>query len=133
DVTVTADDLLNLAATPGEVTSDGLRNDVSVGIQYIASWLGGNAAAAIFNLMEDAATAEISRAQLWQWITNKAKLDDGTVATRELYERIRDEELGKIGGRSQGRMKDAVELLDSLVLNREFSEFLTLPAYRLFE
>jgi len=83
--------------------------------------------------MEDAATAEISRAELWQWITNKAKLDDGTVASRELYERIRDEELSKIGGRDQGRMREAVELLDSLVLNREFSEFLTLPAYRLFE
>jgi malate synthase len=102
-------------------------------LQYLNSWLLGNGAVAIFNLMEDAATAEISRAQLWQWITNRAKLEDGRVATGELYKQIRDEELQKIGGAEQGRMGEAIQLVDSLVLAREFSEFLTLPAYQLLE
>jgi len=133
EVKVAGKHLLDTHVPGGTITEAGFRNDISVALQYLNSWLSGNGAVAIFNLMEDAATAEISRAQLWQWITNKAKLDDGTVATRELYEKIRDEELAKIGGRDQGRMREAVELLDSLVLNREFSEFLTLPAYRLFE
>jgi malate synthase len=133
EVSVAGAQLVDTHVPGGTITEGGFRNNISVALQYLASWLSGNGAVAIFNLMEDAATAEISRAQLWQWITNKAKLDDGTVATRALYERIRDEELEKLGGRAQGRMHDAVELLDSLVLNPGFSEFLTLPAYRLFE
>jgi malate synthase len=133
EVKVAGSQLVDTHVPGGTITEGGFRNNISVALQYLNSWLSGNGAVAIFNLMEDAATAEISRAELWQWITNKAKLDDGTVASRELYERIRDEELSKIGGRDQGRMREAVELLDSLVLNREFSEFLTLPAYRLFE
>ena len=133
EVKVVGTQLVDTHVPGGTITEGGFRNNISVALQYLNSWLSGNGAVAIFNLMEDAATAEISRAQLWQWITNKAKLEDGTVASRELYQRIRDEELEKIGGRKQGRMPEAVELLDSLVLNREFSEFLTLPAYRLFE
>ena len=133
DVKVAGAQLVDTHVPGGTITEGGFRNNVSVALQYLNSWLSGNGAVAIFNLMEDAATAEISRAQLWQWITNRAKLEDGTVASRELYQKIRDEELEKIGGRTQGRMREAVELLDSLVLNREFSEFLTLPAYRLFE
>jgi malate synthase len=133
EVEVRGAQLVDTRVPGGTITEGGFRNNVTVALQYLNSWLAGNGAVAIFNLMEDAATAEISRGQLWQWITNKAKLEDGTVASRELYERIRDEELEKLGGRDQGRMRDAVELLDSLVLNREFSEFLTLPAYRLFE
>ena len=82
--------LLDVAATPGEITEDGLRNDISVGIQYIAAWLGGNGAVAIFNLMEDAATSEISRAQVWQW------LEHGRFS-REDVERITDEEMAKLG------------------------------------
>jgi malate synthase len=133
EVSVAGSQLVDTHVPGGTITEGGFRNNVTVALQYLNSWLSGNGAVAIFNLMEDAATAEISRAQLWQWITNKARLDDGAVATRELYEQIRDEELEKLGGRDQGRMRDAVELLDSLVLNREFSEFLTLPAYRIFE
>jgi malate synthase len=133
EVKVAGSQLVDTHVPGGTITEAGFRNNISVALQYLNSWLSGNGAVAIFNLMEDAATAEISRAQLWQWITNRAKLDDGTVASRELYERIRDEELSKLGGRDQGRMREAVELLDSLVLSKEFSEFLTLPAYRLFE
>jgi malate synthase len=133
EVAVASSQLVDTHVPGGTITEGGFRNNVTVALQYLNSWLSGNGAVAIFNLMEDAATAEISRAQLWQWITNKARFDDGAVATAELYQRVRDEELEKLGGRDQGRMHDAVELLDSLVLNREFSEFLTLPAYRLFE
>jgi malate synthase len=133
DVKVAGSQLVDTHLPKATITEAGFRNNINVALQYLNSWLLGNGAVAIFNLMEDAATAEISRAQLWQWITNKAKLDNGTVATRELYGKMRDEELEKIGGREQGRMREAVDLLDSLVLNREFSEFLTIPAYRLFE
>ncbi|HVC85355.1 MAG TPA: malate synthase A, partial [Solirubrobacteraceae bacterium] len=96
DVQVSAQDLLAVSKTPGVTTEAGLRNDISVGIQYLATWLGGNGAVAIFNLMEDAATAEISRSQVWQWIHNDIALDDGQVVTRELVERLIDEELTKI-------------------------------------
>ncbi len=102
---------------------------MNVTLQYLNSWLLGNGAAAIFNLMEDAATAEISRAQLWQWIDRKATLADGRTVTKDLYRQVRDEELVKIGGVATGRMKEAVEILDALVLDDSFAEFLTLPAY----
>ena len=84
DVSVTAADLLAVAKTPGVITEAGLRNNVSVGLQYLAAWLGGNGAVAIFNLMEDAATAEISRSQVWQWLHNDVTLDDGPQVTRDL-------------------------------------------------
>src|SRR6202522_1773723 len=96
DVHVTAEDLLAVSKTPGVITEAGLRNDISVALQYLANWLGGNGAVAIFNLMEDAATAEISRSQIWQWIHNDVSLDDGTLVTRDLVERLIDEELTKI-------------------------------------
>jgi len=102
-------------------------------LQYLNSWLLGNGAAAIHNLMEDAATAEISRAQLWQWVRNSARLADGRTASAELYQRVRDEEVAKLGGPQQGRLRDATEILDGLVLSQDFSEFLTLPAYRLLD
>ena len=133
EVRVEGRQLVDTHVPGGTITEAGFRNNINVALQYLNSWLSGNGAVAIFNLMEDAATAEISRGQLWQWITNRATLADGTVASRELYERIREEELKTIGGRGQGRMTEAVELLDSLVLSPTFSEFLTLPAYRLFE
>ena len=118
DVVPDAAALLNVAATPGEITEDGLRNDISVGIQYIAAWLGGNGAVAIFNLMEDAATSEISRAQVWQW------LEHGRFS-REDVERITDEELAKLGdGYGEAR-----ELFDRVATGDEFIEFLTMPAY----
>jgi malate synthase len=133
EVNVAGSQLVDTHVPGGTITEAGFRNNVNVALQYLNSWLSGNGAVAIFNLMEDAATAEISRAQLWQWITNKATLDDGTVASAQLYQKIREEELLNIGGRDHGRMPDAIALLDSLVLNPEFMEFLTLPAYRLFE
>src|SRR5215470_13520548 len=96
DVQVTAAQLLDIASTPGEVTEAGLRSNISVGLQYLASWLAGHGAVAIFNLMEDAATAEISRSQVWQWIHNDIALAEGQQITGELVEKIIDEELAKI-------------------------------------
>jgi malate synthase len=129
DVQVGADQLTELAVPDGKITEDGLRGNVSVALQYINSWLLGTGAAAINNLMEDAATAEISRAQLWQWIRNGDTTEDGEAITRERYARIRDEELSKLGGASAGRYGDAAEILDGLVLSDEFIPFLTIPAY----
>ena len=88
--------LLAVSQTPGEITEAGLRNNVSVGLQYLANWLAGNGAVAIFNLMEDAATAEISRSQIWQWLHNDIALAEGPTVTRELVEQIIAEELGNI-------------------------------------
>src|SRR5438552_8029898 len=96
DVHVTAQDLLAVSKTPGTITEAGLRNNISVALQYLASWLGGNGAVGIFNLMEDAATAEIARSQVWQWIHNDVHLAEGPKVTPELVERIIDEELDKI-------------------------------------
>ena len=98
-------------------------------LQYINSWLMENGAAAIYNLMEDAATAEISRAQLWQWIRHGATLDDGRPVTRALYQKTRDEQLAKLTASDPARYKEAAEILDAMVLTDAFPEFLTLPAY----
>src|SRR5205823_5972244 len=129
DVQVTAADLLNVQATPGRITEQGLRNDISVGIQYLASWLAGSGAVAIFNLMEDAATAEIARSQVWQWLHNDVALDDtGATVTRELVERIADEEIGKLGG-DPGDYAQARALFLEVAVADDFVDFLTLPAY----
>ena len=96
EVSVSAADLLSVAKTPGTITEAGLRNDISVGIQYLASWLGGNGAVGIFNLMEDAATSEIARSQVWQWLHNDILLEDGPKVTRERVEAMIDEELTNI-------------------------------------
>ena len=130
EVHVEARELQDTRVPGGSITENGVRNNISVGVQYLASWLSGNGAAAIFNLMEDAATAEISRAQLWQWVQNGAKLADGRKIDRSLYEKFRDEEIGKLQGVSQ--VQPARKILDQLVLG-EFVEFLTLPAYELLE
>jgi malate synthase len=130
EVSVTAEQLQDTRIPGSSVTEAGFRNNVDVALQYLNSWLSGNGAAAIHNLMEDAATAEISRAQLWQWVRNGAGLSDGRTASRELYQQVRDEELRKLGGREQGRLREAAEILDDLVTSGEFVEFLTLPAYR---
>ena len=133
DVQVTEADLLAFQVPGGTITEEGIRNNVSVALQYINSWLQGVGAAAIFNLMEDAATAEISRAQLWQWLHHGARTAGGGQFTAERYERIRDEELAKLGGRETQRYADAAEILDSLVLSESFTEFLTVPAYARLE
>jgi malate synthase len=129
DVQVTARDLLDVRVPGGEITEAGFRNDVSVGLQYLDSWLQGQGAAAIFNLMEDTATAEIARAQLWQWCHHHASLADGRPVTADLYRQVRDEEVERLGGRGRGRLAEAVEILDRLVLDDQFTEFLTFIAY----
>lgn len=131
DVAVQSTDLINIKASGGRISEAGLRMNVSVALQYINAWLNGNGAAAINNLMEDAATAEISRSQIWQWIRHAAELDDGRPVTRVLYTQIRDEELAKLGGSTVERYEESAELLDGLILNDAFVEFLTIPAYDL--
>jgi malate synthase len=134
EVSVTARDLLAVDKTPGGVTEAGLRNNISVALQYLATWLGGNGAVAIFNLMEDAATAEISRSQIWQWVHNDVILDDGPLVTKDVVERMIDEELAKIrelagDGFDAARYGQAVALFTEVALADSFAEFLTLPAY----
>ena len=129
EATIVGQDLVDLRIPDGQVTLGGVRNDVSVVLQYLNAWLQGNGAVAIYNLMEDVATAEISRAQLWQWVHNGAMLNDGRAVDLALYEAIRDEELERLGGRAAERFADAVELLDGLVASKTFVEFLTLGAY----
>jgi malate synthase len=129
EVSVTAEMLLDTRVPGATVTEAGVRGNVNVGLQYLNSWLSGNGAAAIFNLMEDVATAEISRSQLWQWIHNDARLSDGRPVTRELYETVRGEEIARLGGPATGRLGEAAEILDGLVASDEFPEFLTLSAY----
>jgi malate synthase len=135
DVSVDAAQLLNVAATGGSVTAAGLRNNVSVALQYLEAWLRGNGAAAINNLMEDAATAEISRSQVWQWIHNGVRLSDGTAVTGELVGRIEDEELAKIrealGDQAWAgsRFDDARKLFERVAIGDEFPDFLTSVAY----
>jgi len=134
DVSVTAAQLLDVASTPGSITEAGLRNNVSVGLQYLASWLAGTGAVAIFNLMEDAATAEISRSQVWQWLHNDVRLAEGPQITRELVEQIVDEELAKIAetlgdAYSAEQFAEAAALFKEVALADQYTEFLTLPAY----
>jgi malate synthase len=139
EVAVTADELLDTKSTPGGITEAGLRNNISVALQYLESWLGGNGAVAIFNLMEDAATAEISRSQIWQWIRNQVVLDTGDVVTAELVHRIEDEELAKIKEAvgeeryASGRYDDARRLFEQVALADDYVDFLTLPAYELID
>jgi malate synthase len=134
EVSVSAADLLAVDKTPGEVTEAGVRNNISVGLQYLATWLGGNGAVAIFNLMEDAATAEIARSQVWQWLHNDVTLSDGPKITAELVERYVGEELEKIrsglgDGYDEKRFAQAVTLFKEVALADDYAEFLTLPAY----
>ncbi|HEV8581036.1 MAG TPA: malate synthase A [Thermoanaerobaculia bacterium] len=129
DVNVTAAQMLDFQIEGGRISEDGVRSNISIALQYIDSWLQGQGAAGIRNLMEDAATAEISRSQLWQWIWHGARLDDGRPITPELYRQLRDEELAALGGADQGRLREAAEILDRLVLSREFVPFLTIEAY----
>jgi len=128
DVNVSASDLLNIKATPGGVTEAGLRNNISVAIQYLEKWLKGTGAVAIFNLMEDAATAEISRSQIWQWIHNKITLEDGTLITPELVTTLANEEVEKLGGEPSNYLI-ARDTFISVAVNDEYLDFLTLPAY----
>jgi malate synthase len=136
DVHVTADQLLDVASTPGDVTEEGLRSNISVGIQYLESWLRGSGAVGINNLMEDAATAEISRSQVWQWLHNDVELSNGHRVTRELVERLVDEEMNAIRERvgedafEAGRWSDARATFMESAVADEYADFLTLPAYQ---
>ncbi len=133
DVQVTGEDLRNIHVPGGTVTERGLRLNVDVSLQYLNAWLQGNGAAAIYNLMEDTATAEISRSQIWQWIEHSVRMDDGRPITRELYQAIRDQELARLGGPEHQRYGDAAAILDRLVLDDDFVEFLTYIAYEYLE
>jgi malate synthase len=127
DVQMTDKDLVNIQVPGGQITEAGVRLNVNVALQYLNAWLDGNGAAAIYNLMEDTATAEISRAQLWQWLYHEAKLGDGRTFTKDMYRQIRAEELATLGDSAYYR--EAAEILDELVLNETFIEFLTFVAY----
>jgi malate synthase len=133
EVAVTARQLRDVRVEGGRVTEAGVRLNVSVALQYLDAWLGGNGAAAINNLMEDAATAEISRSQLWQWRVTGVPLDDGRPLTVERYRAIRDEELARLGGAGagSGHLAEATGTLDALVLADEFEPFLTPRVYAL--
>lgn len=131
-VLVTADDLLKVPV--GTITADGLKINVDVGLQYLEAWLGGNGCVPIYNLMEDAATAEISRTQIWQWVRHKAKLEDGRTVTPKLVAQTLDEvqhELSeRLGERyHNGHFKLAAELFLEMMTGEDFPEFLTLLAY----
>jgi malate synthase len=135
DVTYSAKDLLDFRPE-APITEAGVRNNIQVGIQYIGSWLAGNGCVPIFNLMEDAATAEISRSQIWQWIRSpKGVLDDGRKVTKELVTQLTADELAKtpsIVGKeayANGKYEVAAKMFEQLSKSDEYVEFLTLPAY----
>ncbi|MGH8974627.1 MAG: malate synthase A [Acidimicrobiia bacterium] len=131
DVSVTAADLLDLAVPGGEITEAGLRNDVAVGLRYLASWLSGTGAAGIYNLMEDVATAEIARSQVWQWCTHGAHLADGPRVDADLVRSLEKEELDSLReeGAAAARADMAHALFEDVALGSGFVEFLTFPAY----
>ncbi len=136
DVTPDAAGLLAVSETPGAITEKGVRTNIEVGIRYVESWLRGNGAAAIHNLMEDAATAEISRSQIWQWINagSTVRLADGTerTVTREWVQELMDQEFAAIERSAGDRFEDALTVFSGSALAEEFPDFLTLPAYRQF-
>jgi len=125
DVRASAAQILNAHATPGAMTEEGLRNNISVAVQYLSSWLRGGGAVAINNMMEDAATAEICRTQVWQWLNNDVMLSNGRPVTRRVVSSMLNEELRTLGGDyAAGR-----DLFEEVTLTDEFVDFLTLPAY----
>jgi malate synthase len=130
EVSVTAAQLLDVRVPGATITENGLRVNVSVGIQYIESWLRGVGAAAINNLMEDVATAEISRSQVWQWVRHSSRLAEGPVADGDLVREIANEEMSKLSG---GRFEDARKIFEQVALAEEFQPFLTLVAQKLLD
>ena len=144
DVNITANDLLKLPVKTaggriGIITEKGIRTNINVGILYIEAWLQGNGCVPLYNLMEDAATAEISRAQIWQWLKHKAKTVDGKEITKEYFNKLLEEELGQIKSTvgetnyNKGKFKEASNIFHTMSTSKEFEEFLTLPAYKLIK
>lgn len=129
DKIFTENDLSTIVVDGGKVTEEGVRVNVSIGLQYLNSWFRGHGAAAINNLMEDAATAEISRAQLWQWLHHGTKLDDGRTLTEALFKTVLSEEVEKLGGRENESYFSAAEIVEKLVVSNDFETFLTIPGY----
>jgi malate synthase len=135
DVTASAPALLD--APSGTRTENGLRHNIRVGIQYVEAWLGGQGAVPIYNLMEDAATAEISRTQIWQWLEHRATLDDGRVVTADLVQKLVAEEFDRVRDEvgsprfNAGRFEDARALFVQVATSPELVDFLTLPAYEI--
>ncbi len=134
DVEVTAEELIT--PSDGDITEDGVRLNLKVGIQYLEAWLGGNGCVPLYNLMEDAATAEISRAQVWQWLHHNATLADGRPLTVELFGQLLEEEMDAIRAEvgddrfNSGKFQIAMELFDQMIREDDFADFLTLPAYQ---
>lgn len=133
DVNVTAKELLDFASTPGAITEAGVRTNVAVGLRYLYSWLGGNGAAGIYGLMEDAATAEISRSQIWQWLRYQCELDDGRKVTQHLVEELFADEYGKfleeVGGAGKERAEQSARIFKEVCMQGDFPTFLTVPVY----
>jgi malate synthase len=134
EVTAGRDDLLRIHE--GTRTEEGMRNNIRVGVQYTEAWLRGNGAVPLYNLMEDAATAEISRTQVWQWVKYGAQLEDGRQVTRELFEQLLDDEMAKLRtalgeAYDKGRFAEAIGIFKQLIVADRLEPFLTLPAYRL--
>jgi malate synthase len=132
DVKITAAQLIEVPK--GTITEEGLRLNLRVGIQYVAAWLAGNGCVPLYNLMEDAATAEISRAQIWQWLKWGAKTDQGVVINSALFNKIVPEELARIEKEvgpafAKGKYREAAEMFSKMSMSSEFDDFLTLPAY----
>jgi len=136
---VTADDLLSVAETGGSITEAGLRTNVHVGLRYLAHWIDGTGAASIRNLMEDAATAEISRSQIWQWIRHGSLLEDDTIITADLVRQEIANQMGviaeELGSEAFADLpfEEARRVFEQVTLSSEFVEFLTLPAYELLD
>jgi malate synthase len=124
DVRITSQDLV--AVPEGEITEQGLRWNIDVGLQYLESWLRGSGCVPIYNLMEDAATAEICRSQVWQWVRHRATLADGRRVTQEMVHQIVMDEKNKLNG---GRMAEAAEIFGRMMTSPDITEFLTLEAY----
>jgi malate synthase len=132
-VEVTAADLLSMPQ--GDITEVGLRSNIKIGIQYLEAWLNGNGCVPLYHLMEDAATAEISRSQVWQWLHHRAVLSDGRQVTPALFEEVLEEEMqaieSEVGSQRfrSGKFQEARDLFSRMILTPQFIEFLTLPAY----
>ena len=121
--------LLDVAGTQGNITEQGIRDNLWVGIQYIESWLRGHGAVALNNLMEDAATAEISRSQIWQWIHSQAITDTGELITYDWVKEMLEEEFGRLPRFEGDRFEDALEIFTDVAMGEEFPAFLTTSAY----